>query len=272
MLKKMMAALLAAGLAFSLAACGSDDDGGSSGGGGDKIKIGIKYDQPGLGLKNPDGSFSGFDVDMAKYIAKGLGYKESDIQFVEAVSANRETFLQNGTVDMILATYSINDERKQKVDFAGPYYLAHQDLLVRADDSSITGPDSLDGKKLCSVTGSTSAQRVKDEYADKVQLQEMDTYSKCVDALLGGQIDALTTDDIILAGFAQQHPGELKVVGKGFSDENYGVGLPKGSKDRDKINDLIEKSFTDGTWEKAFKDNLGESGYPMPEPPKVDRY
>ncbi|HWI44302.1 MAG TPA: glutamate ABC transporter substrate-binding protein [Nocardioides sp.] len=270
MLKKMMATALAAGLALSLAACGDSDDGGSTG--GDKIKIGIKFDQPGLGLKESDGSFSGFDVDMAKYIAKGLGHKESDIQFVEAVSANRETFLQNGTVDMILATYSINDERKAKVDFAGPYYLAHQDLLIRSDDSSITGPDSLDGKKLCSVTGSTSAQRVKDDYADKVQLQEMDTYSKCVDALLGGQIDALTTDDIILAGFAQQHPGELKVVGEGFSDENYGVGLPKGSKDRDKINDLIEKSFTDGAWKKAFEDNLGDSGYQLPEPPKVDRY
>jgi glutamate transport system substrate-binding protein len=271
MLKKMMAASMAAGLALSLAACG-DDEGGSGGGGGDTIKIGIKFDQPGLGLKESDGDFAGFDVDMAEYIAEGLGYDEDDIEFVEAVSANRETFLENGTVDMILATYSITDERKQKVDFAGPYYVAGQDLLVRADDDSITGPETLDGKKLCSVTGSTSAQRVKDEYSDKVQLQEFDAYSKCIDALLGGQIDALTTDDIILAGFAQQHPGKLKVVGKPFSKERYGVGLPKGSEDRDKINDLIEQSFEDGSWEEAFNDNLGESGYQLPEPPTVDRY
>jgi glutamate transport system substrate-binding protein len=271
MLKKMMAASMAAGLALSLAACG-DDEGGSGGGGGDEIKIGIKFDQPGLGLKESDGSFSGFDVDMAKYIAEGLGYDEDEIEFVEAVSANRETFLENGTVDMILATYSITDERKQKVDFAGPYYVAGQDLLVRADDDSITGPETLDGKKLCSVTGSTSAQRVKDEYSEQVQLQEFDAYSKCIDALLGGQIDALTTDDIILAGFAQQHPGELKVVGKPFSEERYGVGLPKGSEDRDKINDLIEQSFEDGAWEEAFNNNLGESGYQLPEPPTVDRY
>ncbi len=268
MIKKMMAATLATGLALSLAACGGDGEGDS-----DKLKIGIKVDQPGLGLKESDGSFSGFDVDMARYIAKGLGYEEDEIVFVEAVSANRETFLENGTVDMILATYSITDERKQKVDFAGPYYVAGQDLLIRADDSSITGPDSLDGKKLCSVTGSTSAQRVKDEYSDKVQLQEFDAYSKCIDALLGGQIDALTTDDIILAGFAQQQPGKLKVVGAPFSEENYGVGLKKGDEDRDKINDLIEKAFEDGAWEKAFNDNLGDSGYPLPEtPPTVDRY
>ncbi|GAA4810159.1 glutamate ABC transporter substrate-binding protein [Nocardioides caeni] len=263
---KMMAATLAAGLALSLTACGGDDD-------DDKFKIGIKVDQPGLGLKESDGSFSGFDVDMARYIAEGLGHDLDDVEFVEAVSANRETFLENGTVDMILATYSITDERKEKVDFAGPYYVAGQDLLVRADDDSITGPESLDGKTLCSVTGSTSAQRVKDEYSDKVQLQEFDSYSKCVDALLGGQIDALTTDDIILAGFAQQHPGELKVVGSPFSEENYGVGLPKDSEDRDKINDLIEEAFEDGAWEKAFNDNLGDSGYPLPEtPPTVDRY
>lgn len=275
-LRKLAAAGAALALALGVTACGSDDDEGGSGGGGgggDKITIGIKIDQPGLGLKEADGSFTGFDVDMAKYIAEGLGYSEDQIEFKEAVSANRETFLENGTVDMILATYSITDERKEKVDFAGPYYVAGQDLLVRADDDSISGPEDLDGKKLCSVTGSTSAQRVKDEYAKQVQLQEFPNYSRCVQALLGGQIDALTTDDIILAGYAQQNPGKLKVVGETFSEENYGVGLPKGSEDRDKINDLIEQAFEDGTWEKAFNDNLGDSGYPLPDsPPTVDRY
>lgn len=265
----VLAGLLAIGLT-GVAGCGGSSASGSSDDG--KLVIGIKYDQPGLGLKDPDGGYSGFDVDMAKYIAKGLGYSDKDIEFKEAVSANRETFLKNGTVDMILATYSITDDRKKLVDFAGPYYVAGQDLLVRSDDDSITSPEDLDGKKLCSVTGSTSAQTVKEKYATKVQLQEFDSYSKCVEALMAGQIDAVTTDDIILAGYAQQYPGKVKVLGKPFTEENYGVGLPKGSKDRDKINDLIEKSFTDGTWEKAFKANLGKSGYPMPKPPTVDRY
>lgn len=263
-----VAVLAALGLSLSLAACGGDDEGGSS----DKFKIGIKFDQPGLGFRESDGSFTGFDVDMARVIAEGLGYDENEIEFVEAVSANRETFLQNGTVDMILATYSITDERKEVVDFAGPYYVAGQDLLVTADNTDITGPDSLDGKTLCSVTGSTSAQKVKDDYADGVQLQEFDSYGKCAEALLGGQIDAVTTDDIILAGLSNANPGELKVVGAPFSEENYGVGLPKDSADRDKVNDLIEAAFEDGAWEKAFNDNLGDSGYSLPSPPTVDRY
>ncbi len=251
-------------LASGLTACSASD--------ADTITIGVKYDQPGLGLKNADGSLSGFDVTMATHIAEELGYSEDQIEWKEAVSANRETFLENGSVDMILATYSITDERKAKVDFAGPYYVAGQDLLVRSDDDSITGPESLAGKKLCSVTGSTSAQAVKDEYAGDVELQEFDSYSKCVDALLGGQVDALTTDDIILAGFAQQHPGELRVVGSTFSTENYGVGLPKGSESRDEINDILEAAFADGAWESAFEDNLADSGYELPAAPSVDRY
>jgi glutamate transport system substrate-binding protein len=270
---KIAAVAGALALAGSLAACGGSDDSGSgSDAGGDTIKIGIKFDQPGLGFKEADGDYSGFDVDMAEYIAEGLGYDDDQIEWVEAVSANRETFLKDGTVDMILATYSITDERKAEVDFAGPYYIAGQDLLVAADNTDITGPDALDGKKLCSVTGSTSAQKVKDEYSEGVQLQEFDTYSKCVTAIEGGQLDAMTTDDIILAGYAQQDPGTFKIVGAPFSEENYGVGLPKGSEDRDKINDLIEKSFEDGAWEEAFNDNLGESGYELPESPAVDRY
>lgn len=269
-LKKIVAALGAVVLAGTLAACGSGSGGGN--GGGDTLKIGIKFDQPGVGFKNADGTFSGFDVDMARYIAKGLGYDEDKIQFVEAVSANRETFLRDGTVDMILASYSITPERKQEVDFAGPYFVAGQDLLVRADDKSITGPDDLNGKKLCSVTGSTPAQNVKENYAKQAQLQEFDTYSKCITALEAGQIDAVTTDNVILAGYAQQNPGKFRIVGKPFSTEKYGVGLPKGSKDRNKINDLIEKSFSDGTWKKAFEDNLGKSGFKLPAQPKVDRY
>ena len=269
-LKKIAAVVGALALAGSLAACGGSDSGSDAG--GDKIKIGIKFDQPGLGFKEADSTYSGFDVDMATYVAEGLGYEKDQIEFVEAVSANRETFLKDGTVDMIVATYSITDERKAEVDFAGPYYVAGQDILTAADNTDITGPDSLDGKKLCSVTGSTPAENVKENYAKGVQLQEFDTYSKCITAIEGGQLDAMTTDDIILAGYAQQDPGKFKIIGKPFSEENYGVGLPKGSDQRDKINDLIEKSFKDGAWKKAFDDNLGKSGYKLPAPPTVDRY
>ena len=256
----------AATLALTLAACGSNDDGGSGGstgaGGGTKLKVGIKFDQPGMGLKKGS-EYTGMDVDVAKYIAKELGAGEGDITWVQAPSAQRETLIQTGQVDMIVATYSITDKRKEKVSFAGPYFIAGQDLLIRADDASITGPDSLDGKKLCSVKGSTSAQKVKDKYPG-VQLQEFGTYSECLPALSTGGVDALTTDDTILAGYAAQpeFKGKFKVVGQPFSEENYGVGIKKGDTAKcTKINDAIKKMISDGAWQKAIDDNLGPAGY-----------
>jgi glutamate transport system substrate-binding protein len=276
-----------AALALALTACGSDSSdssGGSSGSAASvvdkakndkKLVIGIKYDQPGLGLRSADGSFSGFDVEMAKYIAKELGVEESGITFKETVSSNREPFIQQGQVDMVLATYSITDARKEKVSFAGPYFVAGQSLLVRSDSSDITGVESLNNnKKLCSVKGSTPAKKIKDEFAKSVQLQEFDSYSKCVEALIGKQVDAVTTDDIILAGFAAANPGKIKVVGKPFSTEKYGVGLKKDDKaGRDAVNAAIEKAFSDGGWKAAFTKTVGPSGYPMPAaPPALEKY
>ncbi len=203
-------------LAVVASACGGGEEKSASQSASEgKLTVGIKYDQPGLGLRNPDGSFSGFDVEVAEYIAGKLGVAPENIVFKESPSAQRETLIQNGEVDYIVATYSITDARKEKVDFAGPYFIAGQSLLVKSDNTDITGPESLNGgKKLCSVTGSTPAQKVKDQYAKDVQLQEFDTYSACVEALRNGAVDAVTTDDIILAGYAAQYPGELKVVAR----------------------------------------------------------
>ena len=272
-LRRFGAVAAAAVVALGLTACGGGD-GGDSGSGGGKFKVGIKFDQPGLGLK--EGSdYTGFDVDVAKYIAKELGHKEGDIQWVQAPSAQRETLLKTGQVDMIVATYSITDKRKADVSFAGPYFVAGQDLLVRSDDSSITGPDSLTGKTLCSVKGSTSAQKVKDKYPG-VQLQEFGTYSECVAALVSKGVDALTTDNTILAGYAAQpqYKGKLKVVGKTFSEERYGVGIKKGDTATcDKINKAIKKMIDDGAWQKAVDDNLGPAGFKVDtavNPPKQD--
>jgi len=265
----------AAALALGLAACGSGNGsgGGEGGSGGDKITIGIKFDQPGLGLR--EGSdYKGFDVEVAKYVAKELGYDEGDIEWKESPSAQRETLIETGQVDLIFATYSITDSRKERVSFAGPYFIAGQGLLVRADDDSITGKDTLDGKKLCSVTGSTPAQKIKDEYPG-VQLQEFGTYSECLPALLSGGIDAITTDDTILAGFAaqDQYAGKLKLAGEPFTTENYGVGLKKGDTELcGKVNDAITKMINDGAWEKAVQDTLGPADYtPGPgNPPTPD--
>jgi len=271
--KMVLAVAGSAVLAMAMAGCGGGSASGGAPGGGGKVVIGVKFDQPGLGLKEGNDN-TGFDVEVARYVAKELGY--TDVEFKESPSAQRETLLQSDQVKMIFATYSITDDRKQKVSFAGPYFIAGQDLLVKSDDTAITGPDSLNGKKLCSVTGSTSAKKVKDNYANTVQLQEYDTYSKCVEALNAGTIDAVTTDNVILAGFAaqDQYKGKLKVVGKPFSEERYGVGIKKGDTDLcGKINTALEKMQSDGSWEKALDKTVGASGFKpdaSKNPPKPD--
>ncbi|QQM40410.1 glutamate ABC transporter substrate-binding protein [Streptomyces liliifuscus] len=274
-LRKVTAASAAVlALALTATACGSDDkdsDSADTGSGGSKkITVGIKFDQPGIGQKTPQG-YEGFDVDVATYVAKQLGYNADQIQWKEAKSADRETMLQRGDVDFIAASYSINDERAAKVDFAGPYLLAHQDVLIRADDDSIKTPKDLNDKKLCSVTGSTSAQNVKDKLAPKAQLQEYPTYSACLTGVQSGQLDALTTDDSILAGYASQanFKGKFKLGGFKMTNENYGIGVKKGSDLKAKIDTALEKMVADGAWEKAVTANFGPANYKNEPAPKI---
>jgi glutamate transport system substrate-binding protein len=268
---KIAATLGALALTGSLAACGGSDDTGSDAG-GDKIKIGIKFDQPGLGFKEADGGYSGFDVAMAEYIAEGMGYDEDQIEWVEAVSANRETFLKDGTVDMILATYSITDERKAEVDFAGPYYIAGQDVMVKASDTSIKGVNDLAGKKTCSVRNSTPAANVK-RLVPTADLTEFDQYSDCVQALRDKRVQSVTTDNSILLGFVAQSPTEFKIVGNKFTDEPYGIGVKRGDDAfRTFINDRLEAIYANGEWAKLFAATLGKLGIPTPTPPPVNRY
>jgi len=273
-ISRIAAVALAAALTLTGVACGGDNGGGGGGSTATgvmgkaqsqgKLKIGVKADQPGLGLQT-GGQYTGFDIEVAKIIAKGLGVDAANIEWVTTVSANREPFIMNGTVDLVVATYTINDDRKTKVNFAGPYYVAGQDLLVPMT-SDITGPESLAGKKVCSVTGSTPAKRIQDNYKDAA-LQLFDTYSKCVEALAGGSVDAVTTDDIILAGYASQpqYAGKFKVIGKTFSSEPYGIGLKKDDKAScDKINDLLKAAANDGSYKAAWDSTLGQSGKPAP--------
>ncbi|MEU4687954.1 glutamate ABC transporter substrate-binding protein [Actinoplanes sp. NPDC023714] len=262
-------------MALAVAACGGgDDESGSSGGASGivgkassdkKLVIGVKADQPGLGLQTGS-TYTGFDIEIGKIIAKGLGVEESGIEWKTTVSANREPYIQQGQVDLVVATYTINDERKKVVNFGGPYYIAGQDLLVPVD-STITGPEALAGKKVCSVSGSTPAKRIQTDYKD-AQLQQFDSYSKCVTALAGGQVDAVTTDDIILAGYAaqDQYAGKFKVVGKPFSEEPYGIGLKKDdSEGCKKINEILTAAASDGSYKAAWDNTLGKSGTAAPE-------
>lgn len=262
--RNLTAVLCVLACLFSLSACGSDKEAG-------KIRIGIKFDQPGLGFKK-SGTYVGFDVDVATYIANKLGYSEDAIVWKEAPSKQREAMLQNGDVDMILASYSITDERKRAVSFAGPYIVAGQDLMVRADDHQIQGPEDLNGKKLCSVTGSTSAVTVKHTFANEVQLMEQPGYAECATALFSGIVDAVTTDDIILAGLASAARGRLRLVGKPFTQERYGVGIKKGDKAlAKKINAALADMESNGSWQRALENNTKGTHYkpnPQYNPPK----
>ncbi|MEQ4718338.1 MULTISPECIES: glutamate ABC transporter substrate-binding protein [unclassified Nonomuraea] len=265
----MSAALVAAGAMIAgLAACG--------GGGATtvvqkakdekKLVVGVKYDQPGLGLKKPDGTVEGFDVDVAKYIAGKLGVPESGVEFKEARSANRESFLKQGQVDLVIATYSITDARKPQVTFAGPYYLAHQDSLIRADDNTITSLDTLKGKKVCQVSGSNSWKNIT-EGTNKQNLKVEATlvpaggYDECIQKLKTKAVDVVTTDDTILAGFAKREGTGVKVAGAPFTDEKYGIGLKKGDVEScNEINKIVAQMWSDGTAAKLLEKHFAGTG------------
>jgi glutamate transport system substrate-binding protein len=239
-----------------------------------ELRVGTKIDQPGFGLANTAGDPEGFDVEMAKLIAAKMGLTEDQIAFTETVSANREPFLQNGQVDMVVATYTINDARKQVVDFAGPYYEAGQDIMVAAGNpEKIEGPEDLAGKSVCSVEGSTPAEKIRTSYPE-AELILYDAYSKCADDLRNGNVVAVTTDNVILTGFVAGDPEAFELVGNPFTEEPYGIGVPKGQDDfRDFINDVLEEAFEDGTWAEAWDNTAGAiTDTEAPEPPKVDRY
>lgn len=244
-----------------------------------KLVVGTKFDQPGFGFQNPvSGKVEGFDAEIAELVAVALfgGTAQeagAKIEFVEAVSANREEFIKADKVDIVVATYTINDTRKQVVDFAGPYFVARQDIMVDADDDEIKGVKDLNGKKVCSVQGSTSLNNLKAQAPDADTSITFDGYQKCAEAMGDGRVDAVTTDDSILAGLVKASGGAFKLVGAPFSEEPYGIGLKKGDQAfRDFLNEVLEESYASGDWAAAFRATLGEIGLAVPEPPAVVRY
>jgi len=233
------------------------------------ITVGTKFDQPLFGLVGPSGVPEGFDVEIAKIIASELGISEDNIEWVETVSANREPFIENGQVDIVVATYTINDKRKEVVSFAGPYYEAGQSILVLADNDTIESEEDLVGQPVCSVTGSTPAAKLAEIGAEPVLT---DTYTNCLEPLRSGQVVAVSTDNVILAGLAAQNEGEFKVVGEPFTEEPYGIGLALDDTDfRMWINDVLEAAEEDGRYEEAWNSTAG-AVLPFVEPPAVDRY
>ncbi len=223
-----------------------------------KLIVGTKYDQPGFGLKDPvSGKIDGFDVAIAKEIGKALGLKEDQIDFIEAVSKNRIPYLQEDKADIVVATFTINAERKTQIEFSRPYYVAGQSILVKKDNTSIKAAADLPGKKVCTAQGSTPEQTLKSKYPT-AELLLLDAYAACVEAMKAGRVDAVSTDNVILLGFASTDP-TVKLVGGLFTSEPYGIGIKQGKKDLQAfVDSVLARMFADGTYDKIYDQYLGK--------------
>jgi glutamate transport system substrate-binding protein len=238
------------------------------------MTIGTKFDQPGFGLANLQRVPEGFDVDVAEYIAAAMGVAADDITWTEAPSAQREDLIVNGDVDLVAATYTINDKRKERITFAGPYYVAGQQIMVNEDNSTISGPDDLKANpdvQVCSVTGSTPAENILTYLASPDQLTTFEVYDDCVAAMQNGQVDALTTDNVILTGYVAENEGEFKLVGEQFTEEPYGIGITKGDVAFcEFINETLAQMSEDGAYEEAWNATAGQYGGELPALPTAD--
>ena len=281
------AIIAATGLALSLAACGGDDDSepdvvtdaefesgttmaelAEAG----SMTVGTKFDQPGFGLLGLEDTPEGFDVEVAKIIAGAMGIAPEDIEWKQATSDIREQVIEDGEVDMVVATYTINEERAERITFAGPYYEAGQQLMVNADNDAIEGPEDIADNpdmKVCSVTGSTPSEQIKEYLASDDQLVLFDIYDKCKDALSNGQVDIVTTDNVILLGYVDGSDGEFKLVGEQFTEEPYGIGIEKGDV---AFCEFINETLADNedayvaAWEATSGEVEGTETPELPEP------
>jgi glutamate transport system substrate-binding protein len=282
-------AVLALVLGLVLAGCGDDEE--PSGGGGEatstpaadvekfdagtplgdiqekgEIVIGVKYDVPPFGFNNPkSGKVEGFDVDLGQAVADKLGVKP---KFIEAISDNRIPFLQDGTADLILSTMTINEERVGQIEFSDPYYIAKGRILVKKDNSDITGVDSLAGKNVCTALGSTYEATLKEQAPD-AKLKLVDSYSECLESLQNGSVDAISTDDVILTGMIIQDDS-LKLVGDELSQEPYGAGIKKGNTElQEFVNGVFDEYKQDGRYDKTYEKWVGQYTDTEAEPPDI---
>ncbi|MCW1411244.1 glutamate ABC transporter substrate-binding protein [Rhizobium sp. 1AS11] len=193
----------------------------------ERVRIGVKFDQPLFGLRNLSGVPVGFDIEIAKLLANKLGFSEDRIDWIETSSANREPFLQQGKVDFVVATYAMTEKRRKVIDFAGPYIVGGQGLLVSKENShAIKGPDDLAGRKACVINGSEGQAVLAAKYS-KAEVIPFDVISKCIEALKNGSVDAVVTTNLIEAGLVSRSPDALTLVGEPFTIEPWGIGMPK---------------------------------------------
>jgi glutamate transport system substrate-binding protein len=282
-------ALMFVVLGLFMAACGDDDDDGGDAAApaeteaaqveefpadttmgriqeAGEIKIGVKYDVPPFGFQNPDsGDIEGFDVDLGQAIADKLGVEAN---FVEAISDNRIPFLQDGTVDLVLSTMTINAERDQEIDFSEPYYIAEGRILV-PQDSDITGVDSLAGKRVCTALGSTYEETLKEQAPD-ADLRLVDSYSECLELIQNGAVDAVSTDDVILTGMIIQDDTLQMVDAEPLTTEPYGAGIKDGDAEfKEFVDGVLDEYKSGGGWAEAYEKWVGQYTDEPQDPPTM---
>ena len=218
------------------------------------ITIGVKFDVPPFGLNNPQsGEVEGFDVDLGNYIADRLGV---EAEFVEANSDNRIPLLVDGSIDLILSTMTITEERDLEIDFSEPYYVANGDVLVPAG-SEIASLEDLSGQTVCTALGSTYQETIKSEVPD-AQLKLVDRYSECLELIQTDAVDAVSTDNVILTGMVIQDD-TLELLDLDFTTEPYGVGISDGDTEmKEFVDESVAEFIDDGTWQETYDEWVGQ--------------
>lgn len=244
-----------------------------------KLVVGTRFDVTGFATKNPaTGVMEGFDVEMAKLVAVSIfGGTPSDavnkIEFQETDLANREAAIKDGKVDIVAVTYPITDARKQQVDFAGPYFIAGQDIMVKTGDTTIKGISDLNGKKVCLTRTNPFTEPNVKAKAPQAELIVMAASAQCTEALADGRVDAVASANAILLAQLDKGAGAFRLVGSPTTEEPYGIGLKRDDQAfRSFVNDLLEKAYSNGQWASAYSASFGRFGWKTPTPPAVDRY
>jgi glutamate transport system substrate-binding protein len=229
------------------------------------LRIGVNFTYPNLGYYNGE-KLEGFEIDLARYIAASLGYTEDEIEWIEAPSLLRGSLVKTGRVDMIIATYMETKQRQRGLDFAGPYIVAGQDLLVRQDETRINGPEDLAGLTVCASAGVLGVERLQADYSPEIVIVERSGLMPCIDALIAGDVDAVVTLDIVLAGAAHmpEYEGLVRVLGNPFSQEKVNITLPDKSPLCDPIEDALNQWIDSGLWLESAPPHLGEPGIGYP--------
>ncbi len=231
-----------------------------------RLIVGVDQNTSPFGFLDPgSGALQGFDIDLAREIARRIFGDPNRIE-LQVVEANqREPALESGQVDLVVRTFSITCERKQNIDFSSTYFYANQKILARKR-SGIHSAADLSGKRVCSVSGTTSLKRVFD-LNPRPTLIGVTSWTDCLLMLQQGQVDAISTDDVVLKGLAEQDPS-VEVVGESLGIEPYGVGVKKGNDDLVRfVNGALEDIRADGTWERLYEKWLRSLG-PSPGPPQ----